>query len=63
MSKLKIGILASIGGLLMISALLAVILAVAYAATDSPWCLLYALLAVPAAMGARYLFWVTEYRS
>lgn len=63
MKKLKNGILASIGGLLVLTAMMAVFLAVIYATTDSPWCLLYALIAAPAAIGGKLLFWVTEHKN
>ena len=62
MKKLKIGILASIGGLLSIAAVLAMILAVIYTIKGSSVAVLYGLLAIPAAIGGKLLFWYTEYK-
>ena len=63
MKSLKTGILASIAGLLVITAMMAVFLAIIYATSNSPWYLLYALIAIPAGIGGKLLFWVTEYKN
>ena len=62
MKKLKIGILASIAGLLTIAAVLAMILAVIYTIKGSTAAVLYGLLAIPAVIGGKLLFWYTEYK-
>ena len=62
MKKLKIGILATIAGLLTITALVAMILAIIYTIKGSSAAVLYGLLAIPAAIGGKLLFWYTEYK-
>ena len=62
MKKLKVGILATIAGLLTITAILAVILAAIYAIQGSVLAVIYGLISIPAAFGGRYLFWFTEYK-
>ena len=62
MKKLKIGILATIAGLLSIAALVAMILAIIYTIKGSSAAVLYGLLAIPAVIGGKLLFWYTEYK-
>ena len=62
MKKLKTGILATIAGLLVITAIVAMILAIIYTIQGSTSAVLYGLLAIPAALGGRFLFWFTEYK-
>lgn len=59
MKKLKTGLLAV---LLVITAIMTMILAIMSTVNGSPWSVLYALVAVLAAIGARLLFWVAEYK-
>ena len=61
MKKLITGILATIAGLLMITAVVAVILAIIYTINGSSSAVVYGLLAIPAAIGGKALFWYTEY--
>ena len=63
MKKLKTGILASIAGLLVIGALLSMILAIIYTVNGSASAVMYGLLAIPAAIGGKVLFWLTEYNN
>ena len=63
MKKLTTGILATIAGLLVIAAILAMILAIIYTIQGSTVAVVYGLLAIPAALGGRFLFWFTEYKS
>ena len=62
MKKLKTGILATIAGLLVITAVVAMILAIIYTIQGSTVAVVYGLLAIPAAFGGKILFWYTEYK-
>ena len=63
MKKLKTGVLATIAGLLVIAAVLAMILAIIYTIQGSTAAVVYGLLAIPAALGGKFLFWYTEYKN
>ena len=63
MKKLKTCMFAITASLLIAVAIVSVILAFAYAVNGSPWYWIYALVAVPAAIGGRLLFWITDNNS
>lgn len=63
MKTLRTGILATIAGLLVITAVVAMILAIVYTARGSTVAVMYGLLAIPAAIGGKLLFWVTDYKN
>ena len=59
---LKKAALASLAGLLIIIAVASTILAITYAADDSPRYLLCAIIALPSLIAGKVLFWVIEYK-
>lgn len=61
MKKFKTGVLATIAGLLTISAILCLILSIIYTINGSTSAVVYGLIAIPAAIGGKALFWYTEY--
>ena len=62
MKKLTTGIVATIAGLLVITAMVTMILAIIYTVKGSTVAVMYGLLAIPAAIGGKVLFWVTDYK-
>lgn len=63
MKTLTTGVVATIAGLLVITAVLTMILAIIYTIKGSTIAVMYGLLAIPAAIGGKVLFWVTEYKN
>lgn len=63
MKTLTTGIVATIAGLLVIAAVLTMILAIIYTIKGSTIAVMYGLLAIPAAIGGKLLFWVAEYKN
>ena len=57
---LKKAALASLAGLLIIIAVASTIVSITYAVDESPWYLLYALIAIPTLIAGKVLFWVSD---